>query len=140
MSDFRPSSALTLIFEALGEVSYLLRFYAHADLAQANAYATLKEPWLATDPAELKRCLSLLLETLRKTSLLLQPFIPGSAAMLLDRLGVSPSERELSDTITDQRALGLERFLMAAKENTSKRPVFNALPTPKAKKNPSLPV
>ena len=58
-----------------------------------NKYIVEREPWaLAKDPANrgrLKTILYNLLEALRITAVLITPFIPGSAAKILEQLGIA---------------------------------------------------
>lgn len=96
-------------------------------MVQANAYTTIKTPWKVTDRAALAETLSLLVETLRKTALLLQPFIPDSASLLLDRLGIDSSERTLHHAKLDERKIGMSRFVRSMQANQSRPPIFNAL-------------
>lgn len=58
---------------------------------------------------------------------MLQPFIPDSAPLLLDRLGVDPAERTLSHAKKDERAIGMPRFLSSMESGLARPPIFNAL-------------
>jgi len=62
---------------------------------QSNIYIDQEAPWSLknTDPAKMNEVLYGLVETLRYIAILLQPFTPGSAAKMLDQLGVPSSER-----------------------------------------------
>lgn len=67
-----------------------------SQLKAANAMMNATEPWAKDTPqALIGEVYTLSLETLRVCGILLQPFIPGKARMLLDAMSVSPSERSL---------------------------------------------
>ncbi len=68
-------------------------------VAQANRYVDEQAPWVLrrTDPARMRTVLYALAEVLRHLGILVQPFMPGSAAMLLDQLAVPPEARGFSD-------------------------------------------
>jgi methionyl-tRNA synthetase len=55
----------------------------------SNSYIDRNAPWALrkTDQARMASVLWVLLEVIRRLAILLQPFIPGSAARLLDQLG-----------------------------------------------------
>lgn len=55
--------------------------------------------------------------------------------MLLDRLGIDSSARTLEHAKTDERGIGLKRFVNTAAKIAHKPPIFNAMP--KAKKTQS---
>ena len=56
------------------------------------------EPWAKDTPqALIGEVYALSLETLRVCGILLQPFVPAKAGMLLDALSISHSERSLQD-------------------------------------------
>jgi len=67
-------------------------------VAEANRYFANEEPWrlTKTDPARRDTVLYVTAEVLRNVAVLTQPFIPGSAAKLLDLLGVSPDQRDFA--------------------------------------------
>src|SRR5690606_7761612 len=67
-------------------------------VAEANRYFAAQEPWALrkTDPARMETVLYTTAEVLRRIGILCQPFIPGSAAKLLDLLSVAPEAREFS--------------------------------------------
>src|SRR6185503_7484014 len=66
-----------------------------AVVAEANRYFAGEAPWALakSDPARQGTVLYVTAEVLRQVAILCQPFIPGSAAKLLDILGVPPGER-----------------------------------------------
>ena len=57
----------------------------------ANRYFAAQEPWALkkTDPARMETVLWTTAEVIRRVGIMCQPFIPGSAARLLDLLDVS---------------------------------------------------
>eukprot|EP01037_Dinobryon_pediforme_P011790 gene11790-11881_t len=65
-------------------------------VAEANRYFASEEPWrlTKTDPARRDTVLYVTAEVLRPVALLAQPFIPNSAAKLLDLLGVASDARD----------------------------------------------
>ncbi|HSU06171.1 MAG TPA: methionine--tRNA ligase [Acetobacteraceae bacterium] len=76
--------------EALEEVWKLVR--------AANGYIDRQAPWALrrTDPARMGTVLRNLADTLRVIATVLQPFMPGSMARMLDQLGVPPDARMLA--------------------------------------------
>ena len=66
-----------------------------AVVADANRYFTGEAPWALakTDPAKQSTVLYVTAEVLRQIAILAQPFMPASAAKLLDILGVPENER-----------------------------------------------
>jgi methionyl-tRNA synthetase len=64
-------------------------------IADANRYVDAQAPWALakTDPARRDTVLWVLAETIRRVTLLIQPFMPDSAAKVLDQLAVGPAER-----------------------------------------------
>jgi methionyl-tRNA synthetase len=72
--------ALTAIWEVIGD---------------ANRYVDAQAPWALakTDPARRDTVLWVLAETIRRVTLLVQPFMPDSTAKILDQLGVPQQER-----------------------------------------------
>ena len=63
-------------------------------VADANRYVDVEAPWALrrTDPARMGTVLFTLAEVIRHLAILTQPFVPTSAARLLDQL-VVPAER-----------------------------------------------
>ena len=61
----------------------------------ANAFIDHQAPWTLrkTDPARMEAVLRVLLDVLRVVATVLQPFMPGSMAGMLDQLGVPPGAR-----------------------------------------------
>ncbi len=81
--------------EALEEVWKVIR--------AANAYIDHQAPWALrrTDPARMADVLRVLVDVQRVIATVLQPFMPGSMARMLDQLGVPPDHRNFSDLDTD---------------------------------------
>jgi methionyl-tRNA synthetase len=69
-----------------------------AVVADANRYFAGEEPWALrkTDAARMETVLWTTIETIRRVAILCQPFIPGSAAKLLDLLAVTQDSREFA--------------------------------------------
>ena len=65
-------------------------------VADANRYFAGEEPWALrkTDPARMETVLWTTIETIRRVAILCQPYIPGSAAKLLDLLAVPADQRD----------------------------------------------
>ncbi len=61
----------------------------------ANSYIDKEAPWALkkTDPEKMNQVLYALLEQIRYIAIMLQPFIPDSAGLMLDQLGVNKEER-----------------------------------------------
>jgi methionyl-tRNA synthetase len=64
-------------------------------VAEANRYFAGQEPWALkkTDPARMETVLYVTAEVLRMIGILVQPYMPSSAAKLLDILAVNETER-----------------------------------------------
>jgi methionyl-tRNA synthetase len=77
-----------------------------AVVAEANRYFAAQEPWALkkTDPARMETVLYTTAETIRRIGLMCQPYIPASAAKLLDLLAISAEERSF-DRVADEHAL-----------------------------------
>ncbi len=67
-------------------------------MREANAYITRQAPWALkkTDPVRMAAVLRHLHTALRTYATLLQPFMPGSMAALLDQLGVPAAARDIA--------------------------------------------
>ena len=70
-----------------------------AVVAEANRYFAGAAPWALarTDPARQGTVLYVTAEVIRQVAILAQPFMPGSAAKLLDLLAIPAGEREFSE-------------------------------------------
>jgi len=68
----------------------------------ANAYVDHQAPWALrkTDPARMASVLGTLVEVIRCVATVLQPFMPGSMAAMLDQVGAGPDQRGLADLAT----------------------------------------
>ncbi len=64
----------------------------------ANAYIDRQAPWALskTDPARMGAVLRVLTDVLRVVATLLQAFMPGAMARMLDQLGVAPDARAIA--------------------------------------------
>jgi methionyl-tRNA synthetase len=83
----------------------------------ANGYVDRQAPWALkkTDPARMQTVLYVLAETIRRMAILLQPFMPGSTARLLDQLAVPAGERDFT---------ALDRALIAGTQLPKPEGVF----------------
>jgi methionyl-tRNA synthetase len=83
MDDYAPHQALAEIFRVV---------------AETNRYFAGEEPWAKkkTDPARMETVLYVTAEVLRRLAIPLQPFMPASAGVLLDLLGVPAEARDFA--------------------------------------------
>jgi methionyl-tRNA synthetase len=67
-------------------------------IADTNRYFAAEEPWAhkKTNPKRMETILYITAEVLRQIAILVQPVMPGSAAKLLDQLGVPKHARDFS--------------------------------------------
>ncbi len=67
-------------------------------IAMANRYVDEQAPWALnkTDPARMATVLYVVAETVRRLSILTQPFMPDSCGRLLDQLAVPAGERSFA--------------------------------------------
>jgi methionyl-tRNA synthetase len=67
-------------------------------VGEANRYVDEQAPWVLRqrDPARMRAVLYGLAETIRRLAILLQPFVPASAAKLLDQLSVPVERRDFA--------------------------------------------
>jgi len=67
-------------------------------VADANRYVDAQAPWALakTDPTRRDTVLWVLVETIRRVTLLVQPFMPGSTARILDQLAVPADNRSFA--------------------------------------------
>ena len=72
-------------------------------IADANRYVDAQAPWALakTDPVRRDTVMWVLAETIRRVTLLVQPFMPDSAARILDQLGVPAEGRAFSSFDTE---------------------------------------
>jgi methionyl-tRNA synthetase len=99
LKELRIAEALEAIISQLKAVRlYSLKWgpSIYGPFPQANMMMNATEPWAKDTPQSLiGEVYALSLETLRVCGILLQPFIPAKAGMLLDALSISHSERSL---------------------------------------------
>jgi methionyl-tRNA synthetase len=96
----QATAALEIARKAMAEQGIHLALAAiFAVVAEANRYFAAQEPWALkkTDPARMETVLWTTAETIRRVAILCQPFIPTSAAKLLDLLAVPADCRNMSD-------------------------------------------
>ena len=79
-----------LVHEATGAII--------AALSSANNYFAGQEPWALkkTDPERMATVLYVTADTVRRLAIPMLAFVPGSAARLLDQLGIEEADRTLS--------------------------------------------
>ncbi|UUP19468.1 methionine--tRNA ligase [Nitratireductor thuwali] len=88
-------------------------------VAESNRYFAGQEPWALkkTDPARMETVLYTTAEAIRRIAILCQPFIPASAAKLLDLLAVPAEKRQFTD-------IGMEGALEPGAPLPPPQPVF----------------
>jgi len=74
-------------------------------VGDANRYVDAQAPWelRKTDPDRMATVLYVVAETVRRLAILVQPFVPGSAAAMLDLLSVDAELRTFAAITDDQR-------------------------------------
>jgi methionyl-tRNA synthetase len=96
-----------------------------------NQYIDAQAPWALrkTDPERMNAVLATLYEAIADLAIAIQPIIPGSAAKLLDTMGVPASERSYAALEDDGRyaRLAASGFTLAPPE-----PIFPRLEAPAA--------
>jgi methionyl-tRNA synthetase len=77
-------------------------------VGKANRYVDEQAPWVLRrdDPVRMKTVLYTLAETIRHLGILVQPFVPGAAARLLDQLAVPEAARSFAALATAPLAPG----------------------------------
>jgi methionyl-tRNA synthetase len=103
----QASAALETARKAMADQAIHLALGAiFAVVAEANRYFASQEPWALkkTDPERMETVLHTTAEIIRRVGLLCQPFIPGSAAKLLDLLAVTEDARDF-DRLSEEHAL-----------------------------------
>ncbi len=85
----------------------------------ANKYVDAQAPWALrkTDPARMNTVLYTLAETIRNLAMTAQPFVPASAATMLDQLAVPEADRDFSQ-------YGAPGALKPGAELPAPKPVF----------------
>jgi methionyl-tRNA synthetase len=88
-------------------------------VGDANRYFAAEQPWSlkASDPERMGSVLYVTLEVLRQVGILIQPYMPQSAAKLLDALGVAQERRSFA-------ALGEKDRLVPGNPIPSPVPIF----------------
>ena len=81
-----------------------------AVVADANRYFATEEPWALrkTDMERFSTVLYVTVEVLRKTAIMLYPFMPQSASKLLDLLGIKEDERQLHQVVDSSMVAGVK--------------------------------
>ncbi len=103
----QAAAALVTARQAMAEQGIHLALAAiFGVVAEANRYFAAQEPWALkkTDPARMETVLWTTAEVIRRVAILCQPFIPGSAAKLLDILAVAEDARDF-DHVAGTHAL-----------------------------------
>ena len=95
-----------------------------ATVGAANRYIDREAPWTLrkTDPDAMARVLYILMETIRHLALVVQPFLPTSAARVLDFLGVAADDR-------DFKAVGTAHALLPGRDIAQPQPIFPRIDT-----------
>ena len=67
-------------------------------VGEANRYVDTQAPWelKKSNPVRMATVLYVLAETVRRLGILVQPFVPQSAAAMLDQLAVAASDRDFA--------------------------------------------
>ncbi|MCB1473198.1 MAG: class I tRNA ligase family protein, partial [Rhodobiaceae bacterium] len=86
-------------------------------VADANRYFAASEPWALrkSDPERMATVLNVTADVLRHVAILAQPYVPQSAARLLDILAVAEDERSFAD---------LGNAMQAGRDLPAPAPVF----------------
>lgn len=116
----QAETALALARRAMSEQAIHVALAAiFAVVAEANRYFAGQEPWVLrkTDPARMETVLYTTAEVIRRVGILCQPFIPGSAARLLDLLAIPADKRSFAQ-------LGSPDALVSGTRLPEPQPVF----------------
>jgi len=95
----QAADALTTARKAMGDQAIHQALAAiFGVVAEANRYFAGQEPWALkkNDPVRMETVLWTTAELLRRIGILCQPFVPGSAAKLLDLLAVPETDRSFA--------------------------------------------
>jgi methionyl-tRNA synthetase len=95
----QAAEALPLARAAIGEQQIHVALASiFAVVSEANRYFAGQEPWALkkSDPERMEAVLYTTAEAVRRLAILCQPFMPGSAARLLDLLAVPADARDFS--------------------------------------------
>ncbi len=95
-------------------------------VADCNRYFAGQEPWALkkTDPARMETVLYTTAEVLRMVGILIQPYVPASAAKLLDTLAVPTDQRNFAD---------FDKALASGMPLPAPQPIFPRFVEPEAK-------
>ncbi|MEK1929572.1 MAG: methionine--tRNA ligase, partial [Pararhizobium sp.] len=98
-----------------------------AVVSEADRYFASQEPWALkkTDPARMATVLYVTADVVRQIAILLQPFMPESAAKLLDLIAVPADKRDFA-------SLGEAGRLVAGTALEAPKPVFPRYVAPEA--------
>ncbi len=98
-----------------------------AVVSETDRYFAGQEPWALkkTDPARMGTVLYVTAEVVRQIAILLQPFVPDSAAKLLDLVAAGPDQRDFA-------ALGEAGRLVPGTPLEAPKPVFPRYVAPEA--------
>ena len=90
-----------------------------AVVSETDRYFASQEPWALkkTDPARMATVLYVTADVVRQIGILLQPFMPDSAAKLLDLIAIPSDKRDFA-------ALGEAGRLVAGTPLEAPKPVF----------------
>ncbi|KAK5656308.1 hypothetical protein OQA88_4688 [Cercophora sp. LCS_1] len=91
----KPPTALRQILRAVSDTNKLITMLKPWDTAKRSTKLTTNKEAASANNALLQESIYVLAESLRITGILLQPFMPGKAAQLLDHLGVAKEKRRL---------------------------------------------
>ncbi len=111
LEEIRPHHEVQALHRALEAIFRVV--------AEANRYFASQEPWALkkTDPERMKTVLYVTAEAVRQFGILVQPYMPGSGARLLDLVAAGEDERDFS-------ALGVAGRLPPGREIGKPKPVF----------------
>lgn len=103
LDDREMMAAAYTLMDPVREACEQLQFHRALEViwkvvADCNRYFTAQEPWVLrkTDPERMQTVLWVTLEVLRVVAVLIQPFMPDSAAKLLDVLGQEEDQRDFA--------------------------------------------
>lgn len=130
MQDFDISGAIGSVLTCLAKVTILClhSFLVRSDalVSQVNALIALKEPWKMDNPSKLASVLSVSIEGLRKSAILLSPIIPSASKDLLTGLGYT-QEPSWLDVQDDHTIIGMRKVLDTISSHGPRNPVFPRL-------------
>ena len=95
----RPTGCFARVTQAIDDFAiHRALEIVWAVIADANRYFAGEEPWAhkKTNPKRMETILYVTAEVLRQIAILVQPVMPGSAARLLDQLGVPQDARDFA--------------------------------------------